>query len=185
MQEERDFQRAEGIRGTPPGPSVPLQADAETPVAAPLRLFRKLPAMSGPFLGLVIVLSVGSVVALVTVVAMQVYNLLEARAGSPLLTSLGAVAAGMSVSVLCGLCNGLGVTRLRLAPFVVTLGMLSIARGLAIWLAGRTRLAFTGERPAWVDVLGVARAKSTLFAPGVWSFLLLAAVVAVLLRFTI
>src|SRR5919199_937035 len=37
-------------------------------------------------------LSVGSVVALVTVVTMQVFNLLEARTGSPLVTSLGAVA---------------------------------------------------------------------------------------------
>jgi len=200
-----------------------------------LSLLRKLPAMSGPFLGLVFVLtvavivlaingqlgnfltlrnlqtllhassvagvaalgmlliiisggidlSVGSVVALVTVVTMQVYNLLEARATSPLLTSLGAVSAGIGVGVLCGLCNGLGVTRLRLAPFVVTLGMLSIARGLAIWLAGRTRLSFTGERPAWVDLFGVARAQYTLFAPGVWSFLLLSAVVAVMLRFTV
>jgi len=224
MPEARDADREVDTTGAP-----------NTTPAATLRLLRKLPAMSGPFLGLVFVLtvavivlaingklsnfltlrnlqtllhassvpgvaalgmlliivsggidlSVGSVVALVTVGTMQVYNLLEGRAASPLLTSLGAVAVGIGIGVLCGLCNGLGVTRLRLAPFVVTLGMLSIARGLAIWLAGRTRLAFTGERPAWVDVFGVARAEHTLFAPGVWSFLLLSAVVAVLLRFTV
>src|SRR5262249_10325490 len=133
-------------------------AEAESPGAAPPRLLRRLPAMSGSFLGLVFVLtvavivlgingqlgnfltlrnlqtllhassvagvaalgmlliivsggidlSVGSVVALVTVVAMQVYNRLEAKSALPLVTSLGSIAAGMSVGVVCGACNGLG-----------------------------------------------------------------------------
>src|SRR5438105_4947443 len=86
-------------------------------------------------------LSVGSVVALVTVVTMQVYRALYASSGQSA-ASLAAVAAGVGVGGLCGLVNGLVVTRLRLPPFVATLGMFSVARGLAIWLAERRLIAF-------------------------------------------
>src|SRR5262249_34429223 len=82
-------------------------------------------------------LSVGSVVALVTVVSMQVYRALY-RADDPgAAASWAAALAGIGVGGLCGLINGLVITRLRVAPFVATLGMLSIARGLAVWLAER------------------------------------------------
>src|SRR5262249_21121390 len=47
-------------------------------------------------------LSVGSVVALVTVVTMQVYRGLEEAAGDSVLVSLGAVAAGLATGALCG-----------------------------------------------------------------------------------
>src|SRR5919201_1564349 len=64
------------------------------------------------------------------------------------------VAAGVAVGGVCGLVNGLLVTRLKLQPFVATLGMFGIARGLAVWLAGRTTLAFpVGGRPGWVESL--------------------------------
>jgi ribose/xylose/arabinose/galactoside ABC-type transport system permease subunit len=146
-------------------------------------------------------LSVGSVVALVTVVTMQVYRLIyngpdyvlpDSLLGwglrwqgteSAALASLAAVPVGVLLGGLCGLCNGLVVTRLRLTPFVATLGMLSIARGLAVWLAGRTRISFRGPRPGWVDVLARANAEGTLFDPGVWCLLVLAGLVAALLRY--
>jgi ribose transport system permease protein len=63
--------------------------------------------------------------------------------------------------------------------------MLSVARGLAVWLAGRTLISFRGPRPAWVDALARARADRFLFDPGVWSVAVLAALVAVLLRGTV
>jgi ribose transport system permease protein len=47
-----------------------------------------------------------------------------------------ATMAGLGVGLLCGLVNGLGVTLLRLPPFVATLGMMSIARGLAEVMTG-------------------------------------------------
>src|SRR5947209_6188704 len=83
-------------------------------------------------------LSVGSVAALVTVVTMQVYNHTYARTGSWQLATFSAVPAGIAVGGLCGLMNGLLLTRLRVNAFVVTLGMMSVARGLAYWLAERT-----------------------------------------------
>ena len=73
------------------------------------------------------------------------------------------MAAGVLIGGLCGLINGLLVTQLRLPPFVVTLGMLSIARGSAIWLAERTLIAFpVGARPGWVESLALSR----LYNPG-------------------
>ena len=129
-------------------------------------------------------LSVGSVVALVTVVTMQIYRLLEARHGSSW-ASLAAVAAGVGVGGLAGLVNGLAITRLRVTPFVATLGMLSIARGLAVWLSGRKTLSFPGARPGWVDALSRAASPRYVFDPGVWSLFALAGLMAVLLRRTV
>jgi ribose/xylose/arabinose/galactoside ABC-type transport system permease subunit len=152
-------------------------------------------------------LSVGSVIALVTVVMMQIYRLvyngpeavlpadllevLQQRGltwkgtQSSLLASIAAVPAGVGLGGLCGLCNGLVITRLRVTPFVATLGMMSVARGLAVWLAGRTRISFLGPRPAWVDSLSRSSGQVLLFDPGVWSMLLLAVIVAVMLRTTV
>ena len=41
-----------------------------------------------------------------------------------------ALAAGMAAGTLVGLCNGLIITRFKLPPFIVTLGMAKIARGV-------------------------------------------------------
>src|SRR5262249_8327733 len=87
-------------------------------------------------------LSVGSVVALVSVVTMQtfrlVYNgpeyalpgiivealrdrdMLWAGTGSLGTATLVAVPSGLIAGTLCGLANGLMITRLRLSPFVAT-----------------------------------------------------------------
>jgi len=73
-------------------------------------------------------LSVGSVLALSGVLAALVV-----KAGFP-------VAVGMMCGVLagaaCGLCNGLLVTRLKLPPFIATLGMMLVARGVALQITG-------------------------------------------------
>jgi ribose/xylose/arabinose/galactoside ABC-type transport system permease subunit len=151
-------------------------------------------------------LSIGSVVALVTVVSMQVFrmvfdgpeyalpesltSMLDSRGllwkgtESTLAASVAAVAAGLAVGGLCGLVNGLVITRLRLAPFVATLGMMSIARGLAVWLAGRTRISFRGKEPSWIGAF--SRANSDyVFDLGVWSVLVLAVAAAIVLRYTV
>ena len=128
-------------------------------------------------------LSVGSVVALVSVVTMQVYRHLYRGPESVAFASSIAVAAGVLAGGLCGLVNGLVITRLRLPPFVATLGMFSVARGVAVWLAQRNLLAFQRDsRPGWVDALDVVHPDSTIFNPGVWGFLGLAVLTAVLLR---
>jgi ribose transport system permease protein len=127
-------------------------------------------------------LSVGAVVALVTVVTMRLYAGLLAQAWPTPAASLVAAAGGVFVGGVCGVANGLLVTRVKLPPFVATLGMLGIARGLAVWLAGRTVLAFPGGvTPDWVNTL----ARTSFWNPGFWSLVLLAGVTAVLLHRTV
>lgn len=127
-------------------------------------------------------LSVGAVVALVTVVTMKVYVHAYAAMGATVGTHVLAIASGVAVGGLCGFINGMVVTRLKLPSFVVTLGMLSIARGTAIWLADRAPIAFpVNARPEWVEVLS----RSTLYNPGFFSMILLAIVVAAMLRSTV
>jgi ribose transport system permease protein len=127
-------------------------------------------------------LSVGAVVALVTVVTMRAFIYFHASLGSSPATSLLAVACGVVTGGLCGLINGLVTTRLKLPSFVVTLGMLSIARGSAIWIAERSPIAFpVGARPEWVEILS----RSTLYNPGFISVVLLAIATSVLLRSTV
>ena len=68
-------------------------------------------------------LSVGSVAA---VSAMVTARMMTHAGWSPWL----AFAAGLLIGLLCGGFNGLVVTRLKVPPFIATLGMYSIARGL-------------------------------------------------------
>jgi ribose transport system permease protein len=56
-----------------------------------------------------------------------------------------AMAAGMLVGGVCGLANGLAITRLRLPPFIATLGMMLIARGVALQLTGARAVSGLGE----------------------------------------
>jgi ribose transport system permease protein len=127
-------------------------------------------------------LSVGAVVALVTVVTMRVFVLAYERFGSGPLPSLLAVGSGILAGGLCGLANGLLITRLKLPSFVVTLGMLSVARGSAIWLAERAPIAFPlNARPEWVEVL----ARSSFLNPGLLSLIALALLIAVVLHSTV
>ncbi|HEV8059930.1 MAG TPA: ABC transporter permease [Gemmataceae bacterium] len=131
-------------------------------------------------------LSVGSVVALVTVVTMQVFRHTYFRTESQVLASVLAVAAGLAVGGLCGLVNGLIISGLRVPPFVTTLGMLSIARGLAIWISkGQTLSLPSGVRPAWVVALSEIASPHLLFDPGFWSLVILAVGTAVLLKRTV
>src|SRR5262249_16133610 len=98
-----------------------------------------------------------------------VYRALFARYGAMPLPSLAAVAVGIGVGGLCGCINGLVITRLRVTPFVATLGMLSIARGAALWLAERQTLNFpVGGRPSWVDALARIDSPTLVVEPGFW-----------------
>lgn len=73
-------------------------------------------------------LSVGSVLAVSGVVSgkLMVY-------GVPVPI---AIVAGLAVGALCGFLTGLAITKLEIAPFIATLGMMSIARGAAYIITG-------------------------------------------------
>lgn len=103
-------------------------------------------------------LSVGSHVSFAAmVVAMLLYNDVPAWLAAPVVLLLGAVV---------GAINGLLVTKLRIPSFLVTLGMLSVLRGLA--------LSFTGSMPVPIVDRGFVNilAGGTLFgipAPIWWT----------------
>lgn len=73
-------------------------------------------------------LSVGSIMALGGLLgAMTVAH------GQPILLGL---AVGLLTGVACGMLNGLLVTKLKINPFIVTLGTLGIYRGLCLIISG-------------------------------------------------
>jgi ribose/xylose/arabinose/galactoside ABC-type transport system permease subunit len=120
-------------------------------------------------------LSVGSTLALTTVV---IARLLRAEL-SPALAAAGGIAA----AALCGLVTGLLVTRLRLVPFIVTLGMMLLVRGAAKGLADERRI----EAPVtWLNELlrTVEAGRGLLLPQGIWLTLGLALLVAGILRYT-
>jgi ribose transport system permease protein len=121
-------------------------------------------------------LSVGSSIALTGVI-----TAVSLRAGiSPVI----AVASGILLGGLVGIVNGLVITRLRVVPFIATLGMLGIARGTAKWLAGEQTV---NVPETWVNNLLVLFPKPSwlVLAPGVWVTVMLAIIAAVVLRNTV
>lgn len=88
-------------------------------------------------------LSLGSVVALSGVVAASF-----AHPGDwPVIVP---VAAGVLVGAACGGINGLVVTKGRVAPFIVTLGMMTAARGVALVVSGGKPVSNLGESFRWI-----------------------------------
>jgi ribose transport system permease protein len=60
-------------------------------------------------------------------------------------TALGAIVAGIAAGLAAGWVNGFVITRFRLPPFVATLGMLSIARGLTQLWTGNFPITNLGD----------------------------------------
>ncbi len=93
-------------------------------------------------------LSVGAILALAGAVAAGLLKngLSLAWAGAHLqFTPFGAVIAGVLVGLALGWFNGIAITRFRLPPFVATLGMLSIGRGLTMLWTGGFPITGLGE----------------------------------------
>jgi ribose transport system permease protein len=121
-------------------------------------------------------LSVGSQIALSTVV---IAKALEAGA-SPGVAAM----AGVLTGALCGLVNGLLITRLKLVPFIITLGTLLIFRGAATGMANEQKI----DAPlTWLNSLlsKFPDPPWMLVAPGVWVALALSVLTAVALRNTV
>lgn len=120
-------------------------------------------------------LSVGSLVALSTVVTAMLLR----DGAAPVAAMAGAVGA----CALFGAINGLLVTRLRVVPFIVTLGTMLLVRGAAKGLADERRV----EAPiTWInDLMRSAAGGGAFLLPwGIWLTLVLAAIVAATLHFT-
>lgn len=118
-------------------------------------------------------LSVGAILALAGAVAAGLLkNGLALKMFGVVLqfTPFGAVVAGIFTGLALGWFNGFAITKFKLPPFVATLGMLSIARGLTmLWTGGfpitslGATFGFIGAgiflgvpMPIWISVLLVA-----------------------------
>src|SRR6266571_1784663 len=121
-------------------------------------------------------LSVGSSIALTGVI-----TALGINAGLPTTVAVG---AGILVGGFVGLVNGLVITRLRVVPFIATLGMLGVGRGVAKGIAGSQTVNMPDT---WANdlLLTVPRSRWLLVAPGVWIAIALAILAAVVLRQTV
>ena len=149
-------------------------------------IFRQTTIVAFAALGMTIVivsggidLSVGAIIALATVVIAACL-----RAGAP---PAAAALAGIAAGVGCGALNGFLVTRLRVVPFIVTLGTMLVVRGIAkgvardqkidapkSWLNGLlARLPNDGTLREWLVV-----------PPGVWLLFVFAAAVGALLLYS-
>ena len=119
-------------------------------------------------------LSVGGVVSLSAVVAGNVMQGNDAAIVPALVTAMG-------VGALFGLLNGLGVTLLRIAPLVMTLGMLGVLQGLLVVI----RQGIPSGRAA--PLLERFVKEPVLFAlPGiVWLWIALAVLLAFVLHRTV
>ena len=102
-------------------------------------------------------LSVGFTMGFASVVVSQVINL-----ASPSLGALAGLLVGIVVtlgaSAVPGLVNGLLIARLKVPPFIGTLGMFGVARGVAYLLAGGTTVPVDDTALAWLgngSVLGI------------------------------
>ncbi|MCA2220771.1 ABC transporter permease [Nonomuraea aurantiaca] len=133
-------------------------------------------------------LSVGSIVGLSGVIAGELLQGVH-------LSLFGVIAYPpvWAVVILCiaagtvmGSINGLLITRLNVAPFIATLGMLYVARGAALLISGGTTYPKLGGDPSThntgFDWIGGGRPLGLPVA--IWIMIILAVVVAVLLRST-
>lgn len=121
-------------------------------------------------------LSVGSVVALTSVVAAK----LVLAGVDPAAVTLITVATGGFI----GLINGSIVALLRMMPFIVTLGMMGVVRGAAKWLGSNQTV---NPPPSPLNQLMALEAPHRLFPLpiGVWVAIVLALMMAVVLRQTV
>jgi ribose/xylose/arabinose/galactoside ABC-type transport system permease subunit len=118
-------------------------------------------------------LSVGSMIALTTVV---IALMLRAE-----YSPLAAAIAGVAAAALCGFVNGVLITRLKVVPFIVTLGTMLIVRGAAKGLAEERRI----EAPiTWLNDLLRSQRGAVGLPAGIWAVIALALVVAGILRYT-
>lgn len=135
-------------------------------------------------------LSAGSMVALSTVVVASVMGMgaTGSYSGGDWEVSGTWVVLGVIAAILaccaCGWLNGFISTKFMIVPFIVTLGMMQVARGFAKWIAGNEMVrtpdnglqSFMDPQPdmAWL-----------FFAPGVWILIVLSIVVGLMLKFTV
>src|SRR5213080_3964779 len=121
-------------------------------------------------------LSVGSVVALSGVVGAT--SLVKGFSPATAIVLTIAVAGGV------GLINGLIIAGFRMMPFIVTLGMMGVARGTAKWLAGNQTV--NAPKSTINQLMDMLDPRHFFPLPlGVWITMALAVIMAIVMQRTI
>jgi predicted ABC-type sugar transport system permease subunit len=98
-------------------------------------------------------LSIGFIMGLSAVVAAHATNLAGAQLpGFPAM--MVGIVVGVGIAAVPGFVNGLLISKLRVPPFIGTLGMYGVARGAAFLIAGGTTVPVAN---AWFSWLGNGR----------------------------
>ena len=141
-------------------------------------------------------LSAGTAIALTATVIAWIYRegfegMADWRDTSPVLATLVlsalAITGGVLTGCLCGFVNGGLISLLRLVPFIVTLGTMTAFQGIGRTISGETPVRAYGKVPDAVASLQkpYPDPEWMLVSPGVWIMLILAAIVALALRYTV
>ncbi len=127
-------------------------------------------------------LALGSVV---TALILRGFGPTELSAQASVGLACVAALGGVLACALAGFLNGLMISGLRIVPFIVTLGMMQIARGAAKGVAENTVVTTPGS---WLREL--MKVEPTMdstfsFAPAVWLMLGLMGVMFIVMRYTV
>jgi erythritol transport system permease protein len=133
-------------------------------------------------------LSVGSIVGLCGMVAgYLVLNGIDLQIGYTVYFNVFEIALiTLSVGILIGAVNGLLITRLNVEPFIATLGVLYVARGLALLSSdGRTFPNLVGKPELGTTGFGFLGAGRLLGLPvAIWILIVVALAAAYLAKYT-
>ena len=125
-------------------------------------------------------LSAGTALALAsTVLAVRL------KAGAPVAEAL---AEGLLSGAAMGLLNGALISTVRVVPFIVTLGTMSVFLGMSKIISGSTTVRpLPDQVPDWMQTLLRPQPEAAwmLVAPGVWGLLAMALLLAGVLRYTV
>ncbi len=115
-------------------------------------------------------LSVGPCLSLITILV----ALLQQQAG--IVSILAAVGAGFAI----GIVNGLIITRCNVQPFIVTLGMMSVLKGIALTISQGSPISGTAESIQWIGRGKIAE----VFPTSALLMIAIAVIAAIILKYT-
>ena len=85
------------------------------------------------------------------------------------------VIVGLTFGAFIGLINGTFIAYFRIPPFIATLGMFLVCRGIALWWSGGNPISFPTEGYAWIG---------SGMMPVVW-FVVLAIIFQLIMKYTV
>ncbi|MAT15609.1 MAG: inner-membrane translocator [Planctomyces sp.] len=100
-----------------------------------------------------------------------------------------AIPLTLLTGVVCGAVNGMLISFLRVVPFIITLGTMSLFLGIGKLLSGSTtvRPDESSQVPHWLSNFATTSADTTILGlpPGVWTLLAIAVLTYLFLRYSV